>query len=334
MKRGRLILLAVLIGAAILLMPAPARADRGGMVMRPVTMKENIDVYDAGQKAIICWQDGVELMILSTDKYTSQKAKVLEFLPLPSKPDRVEKADVKVFQGVARLIRSHRPRVRLHSDNGHLRSKSRNGHGTAAPEQAVKIVFHKKIGAHDITIGHVLQMNGFRGWVKKFVTRQGMQYREEDVNRLEPVVKSYLNRGYSYFVFDVVELSPDKQSIEPVLYRFKCPRVYFPLEVTTLSRGTTNIALYLFTKFKTDIWGTRSGFVSGFYQMLGKVSYNHPIKFQVQPYEVQTISKEIHNFMFPGNNSKAEHGKIWFSTAKFKGPTKDLTRDFIMKPRR
>ncbi len=322
---GLLILTAVLMATC-----GPAVADRGGMVMRPVTMTENIDVYDAGQKAIICWHDGVELMILSTDKYTSHQAKVLEFLPLPSKPDRVEEADIEAFEGIARLIRSRRPKVPVDRDRSYPRGRSRNGETSAAPEDAVEIVFHEKIGAHDITIGHVLQMDGFREWVKQFVERHQMEYREEDVKRLEPIVKSYLDRGFRYFVFDVVELSPEKQTIEPILYQFKSPTVYFPLKVTTLSRGETNIALYLFTRFKTDIWGTKSGLASGFYRLFNKISYQHPIKFTVSSDEVKRVSGEIHKFMYP--QDEKNHREVWFSTAVFEGPTSELTRDFIITP--
>lgn len=326
MKKSITITLCVMALLWVSLYTPPAYADRGMMPMRPVSMKENVDVYDTGQKAIICWNRGEEILILSTDKYASHNTKILEFLPLPSKPSVVEKADPAVFKGVAKIIAMHRPKMHLgYKRRDGMRSKGANS--AMRPESAVEIVFHKKIGAHDISIGHVRRMDGFEEWAMKFFKKHGMQYRKADVAKITPVVQSYLNRGYKYFVFDVVELTTEKKTIAPIFYRFKTPRVYFPLKVTTLSKGETNIGLYLFTPFKTDIWGTRTGFVSGFYGFGGRASYKHPIKFTVSHMERKLVSNKIYNFF------KSTTRKIWFSTAKYKGPTTALKRDFIMYPR-
>jgi hypothetical protein len=304
-----------------------AAADRGSFVMRPVTLKENVNIYDAGQKAIICWDKGKEALILSTDKYASQEAKVLEFMPLPSKPTRVDKVDQSIFDGVSRLIARHRPRV-AHSanrDGGNMKSAGRTESMSAEP--AVQIVFHKKIDSHDITIGQVKRMNGFVDWVKKFLSKQGMQYNEKDLVNLKPVVEDYLKRGYDYYVFDVIDLGTEKKSIAPILYEFQSESLYYPLLVTTLSEGETNIGLYLFTKFKTDVWGSKTGVVSGFYAEGSRVNYDQPIKFKVTVDEMNNVSQEIGKFFAP-----AEDEEVWFSAAKFVGSTKTLTRDFILKP--
>ncbi|MDQ7826581.1 MAG: DUF2330 domain-containing protein [Candidatus Eremiobacteraeota bacterium] len=330
----------------------PASADRGSFVLRPPTMKENIDVFDAGQKAIICWRNGEELMILSTDKYASAKSKVLEFMPLPSKPSRVEEAKEEVFQGIARLISNHRPAVPEGKSPGRALESAQKD---SSHEPSVEIVFHKKIGAHDINIAKINHLDGFGEWVKKFYTMNQLQYMPEDVARLHPLVKDYLDRGYSYYVFDVIELTTEKRSIAPILYQFKSPSLYFPLKVTTLSEGDTDVALYLFTPSRTDIWGTGTGFKSGFYTFSGKADYAHPIKFQVSPLEIKAVSDEIVKFMAPGYTGEKAPGKPqtatygddeamkritredkerpWFSTAKFTGSTKKLTRDFLLKPR-
>jgi hypothetical protein len=303
-----------------------AQADRGSMPMRPPTMKENINVFDAGQKAIICWKDGQELMILSTDKYATAQSKVLEFIPLPSKPSRVEESKEPCFEGIARLITAHRPvmpAAGLEGSNG--RDKAAN---TASHEPAVVIVFHKKIGAHDISIAQVQRIDGFTDWAKKFYTRNQVEYNGKDVARIHPMVADYMKRGFTYFVFDVIELSTEKQSIEPILYQFASRDLYFPLKVTTMAEGDTDIALYLFTSSRTDIWGTRTGLKSGFYSASGQVSYQHPIKFEVTSSEMMQVSKNIASFMKAGEYGE---NKVWFSTAKYEGSTKNLSRDFIMR---
>jgi len=322
-----LIVCSLIMLGSLLLTCGIVNADRGSMPLRPPTMKENINVFDAGQKAIICWKDGQELMILSTDKYATSNSKVLEFMPLPSKPSRVEESKDQSFEGIAKLITAHRPAMPYTKMESSLRGGG--GSKAASHEQpAVVIVFHEKIGAHDISIAEVQRLDGFTDWVKKFYTRNQVEYNAEDVARLYPLVADYMNRGFTYFVFDVIELTSEKKSIEPILYRFASRNLYFPVKVTTLSEGETDISLYLFTPFRTDIWATRTGFKSGFYSVSGQVSYQHPIKFEVTSSELMQVSKEIARFM------KAENycdGKVWFSTAKYKGSTKNLTKDFIIK---
>jgi hypothetical protein len=68
-----------------------AFADRG---MIPI--KSDVSVYEPGQKAIIAWNKGKEILILSTDVRASGETKVLEVMPLPSVP-KIEKGDLKSF---------------------------------------------------------------------------------------------------------------------------------------------------------------------------------------------------------------------------------------------
>ena len=119
----------IVIIALVLLAATEVYADRGTFVMRPVEMVENIDVFDAGQKAIICWNDGEEILVLSTDKYASADAKVLEFLPLPSKPSKVEESDTSLFRNIAVMITEHRPKVVYSTHNG--REGKVSGRGAA-----------------------------------------------------------------------------------------------------------------------------------------------------------------------------------------------------------
>jgi hypothetical protein len=317
----------LLVFCSFLLTSAPVLADRCSMPMRPPTMKENIDVFDAGQKAIICWKDGEELMVLSTDKYATTQSKVLEFMPLPSKPSRVEEFKEPCFEGLARLIEAHRPVMPV-TESERPSTQRDNSLKKASHEPAVEIVFHKKIGAHDISIAQVHRLDGFCEWVKKFYTQNQVEYNAKDVERLSPMVSDYMSRGFSYYIFDVIELTTEKQSIEPILYHFKSKDLYFPLKVTTLAEGETDVALYLFTAFRTDIWGTHTGFKSGFYTVSGQASYRHPVKFEVTQGEMSSVSKEIARFM---NNGEYTGDKTWFSTARYVGSTKKLTKDFIMK---
>jgi len=72
-------------------------ADRGMLPIIP-----GISVYEPGQKAIIAWSGSKEILILSTDVYADESTKVLEVLPLPSKPV-VKDGNFKSFEVVQKI---------------------------------------------------------------------------------------------------------------------------------------------------------------------------------------------------------------------------------------
>jgi len=135
MKRlFRILLLVICLGLVTMSLAAPALADRG---MVPIT---DVSVYGPGQKAIIAWNGNTEILILSTDVRADSNTKVLEILPLPSQPE-VEKGDFSSFQQVDKLIKEHFP----------ISLRDRYKEAGSIP-LGVEIVFHEKIGAHDITV--------------------------------------------------------------------------------------------------------------------------------------------------------------------------------------
>ena len=98
------LLLVVILGLPVVC----AHADGDLMPLDPA--QANISIYEPAQRAIIGWNGQTEIMILSVDARTSAKnAKVLQFVPLPSRPTRVEEGSFDSFQGVQGMIAIHRP---------------------------------------------------------------------------------------------------------------------------------------------------------------------------------------------------------------------------------
>ncbi|MEM3574600.1 MAG: hypothetical protein QXQ76_02535, partial [Candidatus Bathyarchaeia archaeon] len=109
------------------LLQAPlAQSDRG---VFPIG---DASVHGPGQRAIIAWNGTVKRLILSTDLYASAETRALEVLPLPSKPS-VERGNFQSFEAVQRLTVAHSSRSMPPKYLGEL-----------------EIVFHERIGAHDI----------------------------------------------------------------------------------------------------------------------------------------------------------------------------------------
>ena len=323
-------LLGAAFACAMILAAAPATCDRGHWVMGP--LRPNVTVHNAGQKAIIGWNGTEEVLILSTDLSAQANATVLEFLPLPAKPTEVAKADPRAFEMVELLIAHHAP----------LKPKSAGGMGLtkgaarAATPPPVQVVFHERIDVHDITIAKVNRFEGFVSWARDFVAQRGGSLPSGGQGRLETVVRSYLMRGYRYFVFDIIEVAEKTKTVPPISYRFPSDHLFFPLLISTLDTGETEVNLFLLTPHQRDVWGTRwpdvwqtgTGLAAGFYREPGRTYTNRepgtPIKFRVTAGEVERISPALKG-LFKGSDYVAR-----FTAATYRGPVSELVRDFIV----
>lgn len=333
MKTRVILLMAVVLLAAL---GPPAGADRGHFIIPEERLTPNINIHESGQKAIIAWNGTEEIMILSTDLSSDKPVKVLEFMPLPAKPTMVKLRTTTPFEVIQQLIDSHAPVVPAPGPMG--RSAGDNASKAPAP---VEVVFQQKIGPHEITVARTENMEAFVGWIRKFLSGRNLKYREEFFTRLRPVVQSYLDDRIYYYVFDVVELSKETKSIEPILYRFPTSRLYYPLRVSTLGTGRTHIDLFLISHLKLDIWGSATGFWSGFY----RGSTDVPIKFTLGNSDLKRIDPLISELFYarddistrpmysaPRNpNLEEPHAgseDIWLTTASYRGLVSGLVRDF------
>ncbi len=210
-------------------------ADRGSIPFKP-----NVKIFEPIQRAMIAWNGKEEILLLSTDLKASEPTKVLEVIPLPSEPT-VKKGDVEVFKKAIALInRKLRERHTLAMSKG-----PRNGDG-ADSQPAGEVTFHKKIGAHDISVTHVLDSNGFIEWVEKYLKLSGVE-NPTIPEAMNTVISEYLDEGFSWFVFDVVELDENPKTNEAIQYRFKTDFLYYPVKITRTEEGNTLIELLVLT---------------------------------------------------------------------------------------
>jgi hypothetical protein len=316
--------LGVVLGAVLVgLAAAPGRCDRGHLVIQ--TLKPNVSVNNAGQKAIIGWNGREEVLILATDLSAGAEAKVVEFLPLPSKPSDVSKAERQSFSAVEMMIAEHAPVVAA------PRGRGPQG-GPAAPSLPVEIVFHKQIEAHDITIARTADLEGFVSWAKEFVRKCGGRFPAERESELKSVVGGYLKRGYQYFVFDVIDLAESTRTVPPISYRFASDHLFFPLVVSTLDVGETEVSLFLFTPQRVDVRGANPRFAAGVYERRGggggrggmAAGPSPPIGFSVRRSDLHRVSTGLAE-IFEGWT------QVRFTAARYAGPVGELRQDFVVR---
>ena len=216
---------------------ALASCDKGLLPILPVV------VYEPGQKAIIAWNGTHELLILSADMYSEAETKVLEILPLPSVPSTVELGSFESFIKAMRIVEAG-----LAGGGRDIYRK-----GVPLPGEGVTIVFHEKLGIHDVTIIEASSFESFASWAEDFLSKNGlsMGYDWKSLE-LKTIVEDYFKRGLNIFVFDIVDVKPLSGSNEPLLYMFRSEFLYFPLKISRLAKGSTNIAIFTVTSELID----------------------------------------------------------------------------------
>ena len=213
-------------------------ADKGGwnISTEPVTLTES------GQRAIIGWGGETEILYLATDVSSSENTTVIEFLPLPSEPN-VTLGKRESFEAVEKLLA--RRNVKLEMPSG-------GGLGPPEESEPFHITFHERLGAHDITVVKVNRPDEFADWIQE-KAKALTQGQVSLPNSIRKLITKYLNEyNCPYFVFDVIEVGPDPQSVEPIIYEFKSPVVFYPLEISSTFHGQTSIDLVVFSRYLVD----------------------------------------------------------------------------------
>jgi len=215
----------------LLLFCASSLFADGGLI----SLKRGVQMFKPNQRAMIAWNGSEQILLLSTDMRASETAQVLEVVPLPSEP-KVKKGDVETFRKATALINS---KIRK---PGVARAGGRRGGGAAGGRPAGEVTFHKKIGAHDISVAHVLSTEGFISWVEKYLESLRIE------NPVIPpatkkIVDEYLSEKFTWFVFDVISLDEVLSTGEAVQYRFRTRFLYYPMKITQTVAGATTVDL-------------------------------------------------------------------------------------------
>lgn len=273
-------------------------ADRGLITVFP-----EVSVYEPGQKAIVAWNGEQEILILSTDVTSSMETLVLELLPLPSEPD-VSAASFRSFEEIQRLIWEEGVNLYKGRSLGEIQAES------------VEVVFHEKIGAHDITVVRATNAGELVDWIDNFLQANNVN-ETVSLGDFEPIVKDYMGRGFRYYVLDLITVTPDERSVDPILYSFRSSFLYYPLVITSPVLGETEITLFLLTEGKVD--KDYQPMRKAYYQIPGK-SWK-PIEFVLSKGDLSKIDLRIGELFEDG---------AWLTVLKYDGNLSWLTRDLMI----
>jgi len=266
----------ILIIFSILFLPFLVFAD-GGMVIWPP------DVYldQSAQNAIVAWNGDEEVMILSNDIESDGAATVLRIVPLPSDPSEIKEGTFDSFEKLVEIMNQKIEDIR---NQGMTMGKGLEGAPTG-----VEITFHKKIGAHDITVVRVNDLDCFLNWIKDFTQEKGLGMKELSL-KFQEGVKNYLKRDIKYFVFDVIKAEEEKESIKPLIYKFDSDLLFYPLLITGASEvgeSKAKIGLFIITKKETEL----PEIPYSYYANSWFRGYGYPVEFSRE--ELEQVSKDV-----------------------------------------
>jgi hypothetical protein len=218
----------------LFLLGAPHLFADGGLI----SLKRGVQMFKPNQRAMIAWNGSEEILLLSTDMRASQSTRALEVVPFPTEP-KVKKGDVETFRRATTLINR-----KIRKPSVARRGGGRGGAGAARP--AGEVTFHKKIGAHDISVAHVLSSDGFIAWVEKYLG--ALQIQNPVIPpEMKKIIEEYLSEKFTWFVFDVISLDEVLSTGEAVQYRFQTKFLYYPMKVTQTVAGSTSVDLLILT---------------------------------------------------------------------------------------
>jgi hypothetical protein len=206
-------------------------ANRGMMPFNPY-----VQIFEPNQRAMIAWNGTEQILLLSTDLHASDSTRVLEVMPLPAEPD-VKKGDLETFRKATDLI--NRKLYAGQAGKGRVLSE-----GVVVPSG--EVTFHEKIGAHDISVTHLIDGSGFVDWVIEYLKTLGI---EQDIvsPKMRGLIEEYIADDLEWFVFDVISLAEEVVTNEPIQYSFKSDHVFYPLKITSTAQGSTSIELLILT---------------------------------------------------------------------------------------
>jgi len=222
----------LLIIFSILFFPGLIFADMGMVIWPP-----HVRLDQSAQNAIVAWDGQEEIIILSVDVKSDAKAIALRILPLPSNPTKIKEGSFDSFE---KLVEIMNQKIDVIRDEFQMLGKA-----AEAPVPGVEITFHEKIGAHDVTVVRVNDVDYFIDWIKNFATEKGLKVKQISEG-FKKGIENYLKRDLKYFVFDIIEPEEGEESINPLIYRFESDYLYYPMLISGISeiaesRGTINV---------------------------------------------------------------------------------------------
>ncbi len=259
-------------------------------------------IYEYAQNAVVAWNDGKEFLVLEVGIYThfeenQSEIKALRVIPFPSFP-KIVRANESLFEKIVDLVREKDSKWRLMNFwGGPAISSGKLGFGEGGPNWSDIIYYGTvKVGPHTIGLFKIGNPGDMEEKVEKVFEDMGVNYDWVPDADGKDILNDYIENGYSYFAFDVITVERDTsytyyQKVEPVGFIFNTTKIYYPVEITFLSKDNydeNTIALYVITPLGVDTKSLKLG------------DFEWKGRYKVSNSELQELDKNIASFVSHG----------------------------------
>ena len=262
-------------------------------VLEEMSVKEisfdplKVTVFEPKQRAIILWNGEEEVLLLSTDQKASQATAILEVIPLPSEPT-ISLGDFDTFEKAQSLMVKKQMWAVAHA--------GAKADLIKAPQDAGKITFEQKMGSHDLTVAQVVKKDQFVPFVQSHLKKKYGSEQAPIRDDFVKIINSYIDDGFEWFAFDVILLNDKVASRQPIEYRFKTKEVFYPMRISKLEQGTTEVELLVFA----------NRYLNNF-EGLGEKYFKNRATVQVTPAELVSCNEKWQGFFKPGKYDLSVH---------------------------
>ncbi len=209
----------------------PALADGG------LFGKGGRDISEPEQKAVIFFHAGTEELVLSV-RYDGASEDFAWLVPTPDVPS-VEESDADLFW----LMSEVTPSPQTWGEEGRHK-----GTMNAGMDGGVDVIDELTVGAFDLTVLRADDAGDLRSWLEE----RGFAYDEE----AEQVLDVYIERGWCFTAMRInpsfedpdygyMDYELSEGTIDPLRFTFETPEPVYPLLISSLNPGVTEVLLYI-----------------------------------------------------------------------------------------
>jgi hypothetical protein len=196
--------------------------------------QKGVDLYGPSQKAIILYDEGVEDLILQV-KYKGAASDFAWIVPVPSKPE-VKAVDGDIFAEISEYTQLRE--YGRHPGTG----KGRKG----GMEEKVEVIERKKVSVYDVAVLNAKDASALIRWLNE----NGFSFPQKGRRILE----EYIEKKWTFAALRIhpdeeklwVEKSLNEGTLIPLKFTFACKEIVYPLKISSLNKGETDVLLYVF----------------------------------------------------------------------------------------
>ena len=192
----------------------------------------NADLKEPNQRAIIAWDGKTETLLLAV-KYEGPAEDFAWVVPLPAKPEvKAIDADKNPFAEISRFTQERQKYGIEHS------------RGVQVPDK-VEVLDRKVVGVYDIAILAAKDPAALADWLKK----NGYAFPDKGKDVLEHYTKK--EWVYAAMRIDPKQLGSAEAGklktgeLQPVRFTFASKEMVYPLKISSVNAGQTEVLLYL-----------------------------------------------------------------------------------------